>query len=169
MGRRGKPMESHQTIIKLISATRTNKGLTVQCELDDNVYAKGRKKTDQQMAALNIKPYFFHGEWNYTLYPSWMDQGAGAVDGGIWSPAAFTDQFRRLTRRHGIALRFHDLRHSHATQLLMQGVHPKIVSERLGHSTIALTLDTYSHVLPTMQDEAAALIDASLRAAMDLD
>ena len=78
MNWRGKPLVSHQTIIKLISATRTNKGLTVQCELDDNVYAKGRKITDQQMAALNIKPHFFHGDWNYTLYPSWMDQATEA-------------------------------------------------------------------------------------------
>lgn len=72
MNWRGKPLVSHQTIIKLISATRTNKGLTVQCELDDNEYDKGRKITDQQMAALNIKRDPFHGEWNYTLYPSWQ-------------------------------------------------------------------------------------------------
>lgn len=58
--------------------------------------------------------------------------------------------------------RFHDLRHTHATQLLNQGVHPKIVSERLGHSNISITLDTYSHVLPGMQEEAMAGLDASL-------
>ena len=70
MNWRGKPLVSHQTIIKLISATRTNKGLTVQCELDDNDYEKGRKITDKQMAALNIERDTFHGEWNYTLNPS---------------------------------------------------------------------------------------------------
>ena len=63
-------------------------------------------------------------------------------------------------------LRLHDLRHTHATQLLSQGVHPKIVSERLGHATVAITLDTYSHVLPGMQEEAAQKIDASLRLAI---
>ena len=52
-------------------------------------------------------------------------------------------------------IRFHDLRHTHATLLLSQNVHPKIVSERLGHSSISITLDTYSHVLPDMQKEAA--------------
>lgn len=52
-------------------------------------------------------------------------------------------------------IRFHDMRHTHATILLQQGVNPKIVSERLGHSTIAITLDTYSHVLPNMQKEVA--------------
>ena len=63
-------------------------------------------------------------------------------------------------------IRFHDLRHTHATQLLKQGVHPKIVSERLGHSSIAITLDTYSHVLPGMQEEAIADFDAALMVAM---
>ena len=56
--------------------------------------------------------------------------------------------------------RFHDLRHTHATQLLRQGVHPKIVSERLGHSNIGITLDTYSHVLPGMQEDAIAAFNA---------
>ena len=52
-------------------------------------------------------------------------------------------------------VRFHDLRHSHATQLLLAGVHPKIAQERLGHSTISITLDLYSHVTATMQEDAA--------------
>jgi len=50
--------------------------------------------------------------------------------------------------------------------LLSQGVHPKVVSERLGHASIGITLDTYSHVLPSMQEEAAEKIDAGLRAAL---
>ena len=53
-----------------------------------------------------------------------------------------------------------------AIKLLPQRIHPKVVSDRLGHSTIGLTLDTYSHLLPGMQEEAAAKIDASLRQAM---
>jgi integrase len=55
-------------------------------------------------------------------------------------------------------IRLHDLRHTHATLALQAGVHPKVVQERLGHSTIAITLDIYSHVIPAMQEEAAALI-----------
>ena len=58
-------------------------------------------------------------------------------------------------------IRFHDLRHSHATIMLASNIHPKIVSERLGHSKVAITLDTYSHVIPGMQEEAAAAIDAA--------
>jgi hypothetical protein len=61
-------------------------------------------------------------------------------------------------------IRFHDLRHTSATLLLSQGVHPKIVQERLGHSQIGVTMDTYSHVLPTMQREAAGKMNAILAA-----
>jgi integrase len=59
-------------------------------------------------------------------------------------------------------LRFHDLRHTAATLMLSAGTHPKIVSERLGHATINITLDTYSHVLPDMQHDAAVALDALL-------
>jgi integrase len=67
---------------------------------------------------------------------------------------------RHLRRRRLPPVRFHDLRHAHATLMLSQGVHPKVVSERLGHASIGITLDTYSHVLPTLQQEAAAAFDA---------
>jgi integrase len=63
-------------------------------------------------------------------------------------------------------VRFHDLRHSHATQLLLAGVHPKVAQERLGHSTITTTLDLYSHVTETMQTDAAARVDAIFRDAL---
>jgi len=59
-------------------------------------------------------------------------------------------------------IRFHDLRHCHATLLLQQGVHPKVVQERLGHSTVGMTLDTYSHVLPGMQERAIKALEAVL-------
>jgi integrase len=59
-------------------------------------------------------------------------------------------------------VRFHDLRHGHATHMLGAAVHPKIVSERLGHSKIGITLDLYSHVLPGMQDDAVAKLDAAM-------
>ena len=59
-------------------------------------------------------------------------------------------------------IRFHDLRHTCATLLLTRNVNPKIVSEMLGHATIAITLDTYSHVLPNMRDHAAAAMEEAL-------
>ncbi len=59
-------------------------------------------------------------------------------------------------------VRFYDLRHTSATLLLQGGVHPKVVQERLGHSQISMTLDTHSHVLPTMQEDAARMLDGLL-------
>ncbi len=65
--------------------------------------------------------------------------------------------FRPVMKRADLPrIRFHDLRHCHATLLLQQGVHPKVVQERLGHSTISMTLDTYSHVVPGLQEKAVA-------------
>ncbi len=60
-------------------------------------------------------------------------------------------------------MRFHDLRHTAATPLLAQGVHPKVTSEMLGHAAVAITLDRCSHVLPDMQRETAGRLDAPLR------
>jgi len=87
-------------------------------------------------------------------------------DGSLWPPDTFTADFARLARRAGLKVRLHDLRHSHATQLLIAGVHPKVVSERLGHSTVGITLDIYSHVLPGLQEDAAKKLDAALQAAI---
>jgi len=67
---RGKPLVSHEVIVKLISATKTQGGLTVHCELDKNKYPKGIKVTDEQMEALNIKRKKFRGEWNYSIRPT---------------------------------------------------------------------------------------------------
>jgi integrase len=74
-----------------------------------------------------------------------------------------TRSFKPLLRRAGLPdVRFHDLRHTCATLLLGRGVHAKLVQELLGHSTISVTLDTYSHVLPGMSDAAAGAMDEAL-------
>jgi integrase len=72
--------------------------------------------------------------------------------------------YRRLLKRAGLPekTRFHDLRHTCATLLLKKGVHPKLVQELLGHATISITLDTYSHVLPGMGDAAVGAMDEEL-------
>jgi integrase len=71
--------------------------------------------------------------------------------------------FKELLNNTGLPnIRFHDLRHTAATLMLLQGIHPKVVQERLGHSDISLTLNTYSHVLPSMQEEAAEKMDELL-------
>jgi integrase len=71
-----------------------------------------------------------------------------------------------ILARQGLPhVRFHDLRHAHATFMLMQGVHPKVVSERL--ASIGITLDNYSHVLPIMQEQAARAFDELFRSAQE--
>jgi integrase len=76
-------------------------------------------------------------------------------------PTLFSYWFQRQVALAGLRrIRLHDLRHTHATIALQAGVHPKIVCERLGHSSITITLDTYSHVLPSMQREAAETVAA---------
>jgi transposase len=66
---RGQPLTSYAVILKLIAATTTAEGLTVQCQLDTNPYPAGRKVSDEEMATLSLRPESFHGEWNYTLLP----------------------------------------------------------------------------------------------------
>ncbi|WFU28343.1 tyrosine-type recombinase/integrase [Bradyrhizobium sp. CB1717] len=88
------------------------------------------------------------------------------ADGTMMQPTFITHEWVRLIKDAGLPVyRFHDLRHAHATHLLQSGVHPKIASERLGHSKVSITLDLYSHVLPGMQEDAAARVDAALQAA----
>jgi hypothetical protein len=70
---RGKPLLTHEVVVQLIAATKTRKGLTVQCRLDPTVYDKGIKVSDAEMAKLNIRPADFHGEWNYTFTPRTPD------------------------------------------------------------------------------------------------
>ncbi|WP_027717389.1 tyrosine-type recombinase/integrase [Desulfovirgula thermocuniculi] len=94
--------------------------------------------------------------------PAWQDHGlVFCTSRGL--PLARPNVwliFNLLARRAGVPeIRFHDLRHTHATFLLRQGVHPKVVAERLGHSSVKVTLDTYSHVLPDTQREAVRAVE----------
>jgi integrase len=78
-------------------------------------------------------------------------------------PSALSRLFESSVHRSGLPrIRLHDLRHTYATVALAAGVHPKIVSERLGHATIAVTLDLYSHVTPAIDAEAAALVASKI-------
>jgi integrase len=85
-------------------------------------------------------------------------------DGGPLHPDTLSSAWRRFIRDHRLPhIRLHDLRHSHASLLLLEGVHPKIVSERLGHASVSFTLQAYTHLLPDMQNEAADAMDRVLR------
>jgi integrase len=92
----------------------------------------------------------------------------GHADGSMMTPIYISQLWARKIAETKLArLRFHDLRHAHATHLLAGGVHPKVASERLGHSKVGITLDLYSHVIPGMQEDAAAMVDRALSAARD--
>jgi integrase len=94
---------------------------------------------------------------------TWDDSGEGYVfrnpDGSRISPNALSNHWRHVVRGSGLpVLRFHDLRHTSASLALAAGVHAKVTSERLGHSTISITLDLYSHAVPSLEADAADTI-----------
>ena len=92
---------------------------------------------------------------------AWQDEDLVFCDelGGPLHPDRFTRTFQSAARRAGVPrIRLHDLRHTWATLALTAGVHPKVVSERLGHATTAITLDVYSHVQPILDAEAAGTV-----------
>ena len=87
------------------------------------------------------------------------------LDGKPLLPDSVSHARFKLVRRAGLKpIRLHDARHTHASLMLKQGIHPKIVQERLGHSSIAITLDTYSHVAPGLQQAAAKRFDEAFTA-----
>ncbi|MCJ2060111.1 site-specific integrase [Methylobacterium sp. J-048] len=89
-------------------------------------------------------------------------------DGEPIQPRTLTQAWRTLAASSDLPkIRLHDLRHAHATHMLAKGVHPKVASERLGHSRVGITMDLYSHVLPGMQEEAVARVDEALSLALE--
>jgi integrase len=99
----------------------------------------------------------------------WQDQGLvfASETGSLLNPSNLRNRsFKRIKTRSGVRkdLRFHDLRHTCATLLLSEGVNVKVVSEMLGHASVTITLNTYAHVLPDMQDSAADAMEAALGA-----
>jgi integrase len=96
-------------------------------------------------------------EWD----EAWVETGLvfTVENGAALDPESVSRHFRQAVKQSMLPqIRLHDLRHTHATLALQAGIHPKVVSERLGHATISITPDTYSHAIPAMQEEAAALI-----------
>ena len=97
------------------------------------------------------------------LRENWQENGLvfpTTVGTPIYPHRFVQRSFKKLLKKADLPdIRFHDLRHTCATLLLTKGVHPKIVQELLGHSSISITLDTYSHVLPNMQGEAVKAME----------
>jgi integrase len=102
---------------------------------------------------------------------AWTDTGLVFTkeNGEALDPETITRWFRIAVREAMLPkVRLHDLRHTHATLALQAGIHPKVVSERLGHATVSITLDTYSHAVPALQEEAAEKIAGLVFAARSL-
>ncbi len=82
------------------------------------------------------------------------------LDGKPLDPCTLTHTFSRIARGAGLErVRFHDLRHTFASLMLLRGAKPKVISEALGHASVAFTMDTYSHIISGMQEDAMALLD----------
>jgi integrase len=117
---------------------------------DSCVQALQKHRAAQRAERLRLGPVWEDNEFVFTNRT-----------GGPLHVNSLVAQFGRLTRDSGVPkIRFHDMRHTCATLLLAEGVHPKIVQERLGHSEISMTLNRYSHVTPTMQRQAADTLDS---------
>ncbi len=85
-------------------------------------------------------------------------------NGEPYPPLYTTRQFNKVAKKTGLEkFKLHDLRHTHPALMLEAGIHPKIVQERLGHSSITQTLDTYSHITPSMQKETVKKLKNSLK------
>ena len=86
-----------------------------------------------------------------------------SVAGKPIDPCVLTHAFTRMARQAGLeGVRFHDLRHTFASLMLLRGAKPKVISEALGHSSVAFTMDVYSHIIEGMQEDAMALLDEEL-------
>jgi len=106
-----------------------------------------------------------------------MVWGAGFHDGGYvirqengepFRPDSITHKWRRFETKHGLShIKFHGLRHSNATALIQAGVSPKVVQQRLGHADVTITLNTYTHVLPSMDQDAANKLDSMVFSTSD--
>ena len=125
--------------------------------------AKGRRSLalDPATAAALREHRARQAEERLIVGPGWQDSGLVFTwgDGRPLHPERFSRWFERLAREAGLPkIRLHDVRHSYATAALAAGVPAKVISERLGHANIAITMDTYSHVLPGMDEHAASVV-----------
>jgi len=149
----GNQLAVRQSLIEVDGSTLISEPKTARSrrtiDLDPGTVAAIRAHRSQQ---LRMRLLFGQG---------WEDTGFVFVspDGSPFKPESVSQGFERAVKRSGLPrIRFHDLRHTHATHLLASGANPKLVSERLGHSSVAFTLDTYGHVLPGQQADAAAAV-----------
>ncbi len=127
--------------------------------------SRRRVEIGPETAAVLKRQKKLQAEWRLKAGPLWQDTGLVCTreDGSPINPHAMSSLFHKVAAKAGVRAGFHSLRHTHATLLLKADVNLKIVQERLGHASISITGDLYSHVKPGMQKEAAALIEQALK------
>jgi integrase len=118
--------------------------------------------------ALFLRGYKAEREWLYQQLgkPLTLDDLVfTSVAGKPIDPGVVSHTFARIAKQAGLnGVRFHDLRHTFASLMLLRGAKPKVISEALGHSSVAFTMDVYSHIISGMQEDAMALLDEVLPA-----
>jgi integrase len=155
----------YATVCRALEFTKAN-----GCVFKEPKSRKGRRRVSLPggMVEILVAHLGKQNEYRAALGHGYQDNGLVVCveDGSIWKPPAFDSSYRQLLKRRKLSgPTFHALRHSHASHLLRQGVDPKLISERLGHSKVSFTLDQYVHLLPGMQEEAAQKIEAVMKAA----
>jgi integrase len=139
-------------------------------------YVEAEPKTEKSRRSITLAPFALEKlkqhrvrqvEEKLKAGTAWTDHDlvfSSTVGGHLHTSRILFAQFKQLLKEADLPdIRFHDLRHSSATMLLSLGVHPKVVQEILGHSQISMTMDIYSHVLPTMQRETMSKLNDALQ------
>lgn len=153
----------------------------VMSERSVREFVEADPKTQQSRRSIILAPFALEAlkqhrvrqlEAKFKAGPAWQehDYVFCTLTGTHLRPNHVVDEFKKILKRAGLpAIRFHDLRHSTATLLLSLGVHPKVVQEMLGHTQISMTMDIYSHVLPSMQVDAVHRLNDLLQESVSSD
>ncbi|MHB9131921.1 MAG: tyrosine-type recombinase/integrase [Armatimonadota bacterium] len=130
---------------------------------DSNVVIKDTKSGRTRVVALpNVLLQALRDHKQQSAHTAPTDWICGKADGQHLAPGGLSLAFRRAAQQQGLSISFHSIRHTQATTLMSSGVPVKVVSERLGHANVQITQDTYAHVLPHMQREAADVVGRTL-------
>ena len=172
LGLRWRDINWERGTVHIVQTVSYDKGSGGAAKIQSRAKTRAGERTvrlsDETLASLRKRQQ----EWRLQRIASnyWLDTDLVICtqDGGPINPSNVGRAFRAIVRRTNVGntplrlIKVHELRHTSATLLLLGGVPAKVVSEKLGHASISITLDTYSHVLPDMQDEAAAVISRLL-------
>ena len=166
--RRGELLALEWSDVDFVNKRRSIRG-TLSCVGYKLEVTRPKTKTSTRSIDLDPKTSAMLQEHHRQQAEEWLASGRSGArpsllftqDGGFIHPDSFSKVFSNLVSKSGLPLlRLHDLRHTHASLLLLAGEHPKVVQERLGHSSIIVTMDLYSHLILSMQKTAAARLSA---------